>query len=399
MTIRTHTRLRARSATALLAGVSLTAGMSMIAVPHADADGTANPCVTNDSTVTCTYSTDYLDPADPTSGLLEQTFTVPAGVTSVQVTAVGGHGAAGWLPDDRRTLGGSGARVTSTLEVSGLTTLYVEVGSNGVTSLSSRYLPAVGIGGGGAMAGGGGATVIQSQSCLPVTGATIGNCIRSAAPGSLLLVAGGGGGGGYFRGGGTGGSASADGTANGADGTKGDAGSGGGGGGGTTSAGGAAGFATSTPSAPGSFGLGGSALGAGGGGGGYYGGGGGGMGNTSGGGGGAGSSYVDPDLTSDTRYAADTTGTPTVIISYTVPAEERLTALGRSVQGVGPGHSLANKVSNTLAYLAAGDTAQACTELAGFVNQVRAQSGKKIAPATATELVDDAVMIERTIGC
>src|ERR1700690_927485 len=55
----------------------------------------------------------------------EQTFTVPAGITSLEVLAVGGHGGSA------ASAGGSAAQVTGTLSVTPGETLYVEVGGNG----------------------------------------------------------------------------------------------------------------------------------------------------------------------------------------------------------------------------------------------------------------------------
>src|SRR5579884_1728956 len=58
----------------------------------------------------------------------EQTYTVPAGVTAVQVEAIGGTG--GDNSDDDG-YGGYGADVTTTLQVTPGDTLYIEVGTNG----------------------------------------------------------------------------------------------------------------------------------------------------------------------------------------------------------------------------------------------------------------------------
>ena len=93
-------------------------------------------------TVTCTY----------TSGL--NPFTVPAGVFSIHVVAVGGRGASGEF-----SAGGSGAVVSGDLPVNAGSTLYAVVGANGggasdvrtsQADLSTRLLVAGGGGGGGA---------------------------------------------------------------------------------------------------------------------------------------------------------------------------------------------------------------------------------------------------------
>lgn len=235
-----------------------------------------------------------------------QTYVVPSGVTSVNVTLVGASGGAG----QNGGTGGNGGSVSGTLSVTPGEQLTVLVGGSGASGQSGG---AGGYNGGGAGAqngprqsgGGGGASEIEDVST------------------ALAIAPGGGGGGSNDRtspdgdGGGGGGTS----------GTSGDAGDtvkqgqsgGGGGGGGTQSAGGAGGVAGYNGAAgqAGSSGLGGagaSTNGAGGGGGGgYYGGGGGGSSNGSGGGGGG--SALVPSGGSTT--AGVNSGNGTVVISYT----------------------------------------------------------------------------------
>jgi hypothetical protein len=79
-------------------------------------------CAQSGSTTTCTYRFTGTD----------QTFVVPAGVTSIEVVLIGGHGGANQTyPPGHYGLGGSGAMVAGTLGVVGGTTLYVDVGGNG----------------------------------------------------------------------------------------------------------------------------------------------------------------------------------------------------------------------------------------------------------------------------
>jgi hypothetical protein len=133
-------------------------------------------CSQSGRTVTCTY----------TSGL--NPFTVPAGVFSIHVGAVGGTGSNGWSAN----AGGGGARVEADLAVTSGTTLYAVVGGNGM----GREPGANGGGRGGipdfcdliegcpprgAAGGGGGASDLRTSQ---------------DDPSSRLLVAGGGGGGG-----------------------------------------------------------------------------------------------------------------------------------------------------------------------------------------------------------
>jgi hypothetical protein len=214
----------------------------------------------------------------------EQTYTVPAGIESLRVVAIGGRGGS--------TLGGSGgfgASVMADIAVSEGETLYVEVGLDGAPSVEI-------IGG----AGGGSSTV---RTCsINVSCPALGGPLDPR-----LIVAGGGGGAGAAGGGGSGGNAFAGsgGTnalckaaAAGTDGFFGGTGGTGGtceegGVGGSPGSGGVAGSAGSA-GAGGAGGGSGTVYGGGGGGGGYYGGGGGGSGPTAAGngaGGGGGSSY------------------------------------------------------------------------------------------------------------
>ncbi len=280
------------------------------------------------SRVTCTFSF---------TGA-EQTFVVPSGISSVQISAVGAPGSSA------STAGGAGG--TARAELSGLTsgsTLYVEVGGPGQAYASST-------GGGGwngggasgqglqsvlAAGGGGGASDVRTVSCGS-------SCAAGGAAASLasrLVVAGGGGAGGLDASlpglsiaGGVGGAAGSAGGA-GADSQYGDGGGRGGGAGtrpggppGTAGAaipGGVSGDAGQSGGL-GDGGAGGNLYGAGGGGGGGYYGGGGGGGSAAtlndeqrswggGGGGGGGSSYAPGG---STGVAASTGTPPSVSISF-----------------------------------------------------------------------------------
>jgi hypothetical protein len=205
----------------------------------------------------------------------EQAFTVPAGVTSVHIVAVGAKGGG--------ALGGVGGTATADLAVTPGQTLYVEVGGIG------QFGPA-GFNGGGSGGGfpsggsGGGASDVRT-----VARATAGSST------SRLLVAGGGGGAAYddSGNGGFGG------------GTQGGNGSGGSGGAGGTQASGDAN----------GIGGGGSGESSAGGGGGYRGGAGGGL--ASGGGGGSG--YFGPGTSHGLFGTAGASEPPSVTISYTDP--------------------------------------------------------------------------------
>ncbi|HEY6792569.1 MAG TPA: hypothetical protein VI365_35185 [Trebonia sp.] len=142
----------------------------------------------------------------------EHAFTVPLGVTSVHVVAIGGAGGGGYVP------GGLGARVEASVRVSAGSTIYAEVGGNGAPAGLTQNDPAAGGANGGepggpwqdggaarqlgvlpdSGAGGGGASDLQTcpvASCQPI----------DTGSGELLLVAGGGGGAGAESQGGNGG--------------------------------------------------------------------------------------------------------------------------------------------------------------------------------------------------
>ena len=80
-----------------------------------------------------------------------------------------------------------------------------------------------------------------------------------------------------------------------------------------------------------------------------------------------------------------------------LPPAALLAALLTEVTGVGPGKSLANKVTAAQAYYAASDTQATCAMLTGFVNEVKAQAGQ-IGQQLAAKLIVDAQAIEVAIG-
>ncbi len=224
----------------------------------------------------------------------EQTFVVPAGVTSIVIDMYGAAGSG--------SLGGKGGRIIGTLVTTPAETLRVNIGGQ------------AGFNGGGAspVPGGGGSDVRQGGSALA----------------NRVGVAGGGGGT-------SANDAVAGGAGGGSTGATGTSGSGSGGGGGTQLAGGAAGLGTAngTAGALGQGGVGGSlgAFGGGAGGGGYYGGGGGGGTAAAGGGGGGGSNFLGTlTSTTNTQGYASATGDGACSFTYTAataPAAPTLDSL------------------------------------------------------------------------
>ncbi len=236
-----------------------------------------------------------------------QTWTVPAGVTSVQVSAIGAQGGDSY--------GGLGSEVVATVPVIPGQAMVVVVGGAGGNGPGGYNGGGSGGAGGNNGTGGGGASDVR------LGGLTLAD---------RVVVAGGGGGLGSYGGpdqgaGGSGGSfGSAQAGDNGAC-------SGSGGGGGTSSVGGTGGTGTATGTA-GSLGSGGtggsnSGHGGGGGGGGYYGGGGGGTCTTQfSGGGGGGSDYVESSATSVQDVPGYSTGNGSVTLVYSPGPTATLTS-------------------------------------------------------------------------
>ena len=272
---------------------------------------------------------------------VEQTYVVPAGVTSVRVRAIGGRGGSGTAgPSAPHEAGGVGAIVSGDLTVTPGQQLYVDVGGDGADGTSAQT--AVGGFDGGGAGGWGGAG--GGESIVRLCPQDAGVCPGAPAPGHWLLVAGGGGGGGGAASGvaGASGGAGGDGGQLGTPGQRGDASGGGsGGGGGTQTAAGAGGFAGvcaaadlhGAPGADGGSGFGGAGAGpqspqptltgtgwGGGAGGGLYGGGGGGSACMGGGGGGGGGSSFGP--AGATFAAADRTDAPSVTVTPLVPVAQ-----------------------------------------------------------------------------
>lgn len=215
-----------------------------------------------------------------------QTWTVPDGVTSIEISLIGAGGGGGRAVTGSTAFGGGGGVVTGTLTVVPGDTLTLIVGQGGINdNVSNAQDRNYRYGGGASGAGntfytnawgsGGGRTAVRSSNSVYGTSGDV-------------LTAGAGGGGGYNV---TRAAGGAGGGTLGADGSRGDTSNGGGGG--TQTAGGSAGGAkepgvAGVQYAGGYAALSGGLSEAGGGGGGYYGGGGAG----DNGGGGGGSSYL-----------------------------------------------------------------------------------------------------------
>ena len=137
-------------------------------------------CAQSGTNVSCQFSFTGAD----------QTFTVPAGISSVNIVAVGAPGGASGPRNPSPVPGGAGALARGTLNVRGGQTLYVEVGGPGDDGF---YTSAGGFNGGGmgdarrasgpGGGGGGGASDVRTAAYS-----------AGLSPDPRLLVAGGGGG-------------------------------------------------------------------------------------------------------------------------------------------------------------------------------------------------------------
>jgi hypothetical protein len=245
----------------------------------------------------------------------EQMFVVPTGVTSIRVDAIGAPGGAVIAST---AVGGLGDKAIANIAVHRGEKLYVEVGGVGGTQGQPGF-------NGGAVGGGNQVETIGGGGGGGSDVRTVAAAMSATSLASRLVVAGGGGGGGYAaQSGGTAGNAGAPTCSNCAGGSAGSSHAGGGGGNG-----GGPGYNGSA----GQLGVGGNAgsdnftanaEGGGGGGGGLYGGGGGGTSGSSSGGGGGGSSGFGHGATK-TSVQADSTGVPSVTLTYTPIASTKTT--------------------------------------------------------------------------
>jgi hypothetical protein len=306
----------------------VTAATATVALPVALLVGMAAPA--GSATIVTTYSL--------TGG--EQHFTVPLGVTSLQVVATGGHG-----DSNTSAKPGRAATVSGTVAVSPGDYVSVWVGGNGSSSGSLAGFNGGGLGGNGSARGGGASDVRVGGTDLA----------------SRKLVAAGGGGAGAFDA--PGGNAGADGSSSAAlgctGGKKGTAGSGGAGG---------------TNAQAGSLGKGGNGGGnsygtnwGGGGGAGRYGGGGGGASEAGGcgAGGGGGSNLVPPG--GSASLAAEGS-TPSVKITYEVneslPPTVSNVALDRDLVVPGPTVQLTADAADSIAVASSHYTIDGGAEVA-----------------------------------
>lgn len=189
--VRGRRRLSAGLGALTLAGTFVAGGPAL-----ANAQDPPDECEADGGVVTCVY------------GFTGDTreFTVPDGVTTLEVAAVGARGGDSFgLEEEGRTRvarGGSGATAASTVEVLGGATYFVEVGGRGADGLHQRA-EFTGLGG---YNGGGDGGALEGRKGLSSGGGGGGASDFRSGPStaSRLVVAAGGGGAGAAGGEGTG---------------------------------------------------------------------------------------------------------------------------------------------------------------------------------------------------
>lgn len=87
------------------------------------------------------------------------------------------------------------------------------------------------------------------------------------------------------------------------------------------------------------------------------------------------------------------------LVDTTPSTADQLADLLAAVTGVGPGTSLADKVTLVASDVAANDPTDACSILNAFIHEVDAQSGKSIPSRQAQTLITAAGQTEADLGC
>jgi hypothetical protein len=89
----------------------------------------------------------------------------------------------------------------------------------------------------------------------------------------------------------------------------------------------------------------------------------------------------------------------TVHVQRTVDAGDLFDRLVRESTGVGPGRSLLAKALDARAAYYAGSTSTSCSTLGAYLNELKAQTGKKVDRNTAAELTALVGEIRALLGC
>jgi hypothetical protein len=116
--------------------------------------------------------------------------------------------------------------------------------------------------------------------------------------------------------------------------------------------------------------------------------------------------FFNQDPTSCDEYASFLTSRNNPITAGEISVvgltpEQDLALLIAELQSspVGPGNSYLAKLQAIAGSLDGGNTQVACNQLAAFENEVRAQTGKKVAPTEAAALLRESTAITTRLGC
>ncbi len=107
--------------------------------------------------------------------------------------------------------------------------------------------------------------------------------------------------------------------------------------------------------------------------------------------------FGDTTVSCSSTDAHGNTGTASFHLTVRTAAQ-MLARLAAAVDGIGPGKSLAAKLASAGSALAAGDNARTTNVLRAFLNEVAAQSGKKLTADQATSLSTAATRLTAVLG-
>lgn len=103
----------------------------------------------------------------------------------------------------------------------------------------------------------------------------------------------------------------------------------------------------------------------------------------------------------DANMCTGLNGQSTCWVRPGLGASEQITDLTNYVasNNLGPGTSLLSKLKNAKNLVDSGKTAATCGVLKALINEAQAQSGKKLTPDQAKNIIDAATNIRTTLGC
>jgi len=107
-------------------------------------------------------------------------------------------------------------------------------------------------------------------------------------------------------------------------------------------------------------------------------------------------------ITSDQGGISRPQGSGCDIGAFEVPQQapaQQLLTLQYEVKRIGPGTSLAHKVTQAMADLSRGNLSGTCATLTAFIYEVRAQRGKSISPSRTGDLISQAQQIRAALHC